>query len=539
MNHPPMNILLVIPSTRTQCQGLSAVAYARRLHSKGHRVLLLYHLDRRELDRTASDPFPSIPLRWEGRHLAADIKRTVAEFAPAIIHVWDMWSHGLTAALECAVVSNARLILHQEDDLLKVWGRQKGPVWSRKPFEAIFAGINDKAGLLGLLKSCDLDRYFSPDWAPQNPDFDPLLFFMATRAASAFTAIWHPMKNRLEEAFHKPVLLLPPGFEAERPSLDSAQAHSLRHEVLESLHAPASALLFGAGGSIRHFDNELGTLFQAFRMAAKQNPNLYLAVWGFDTDPALTRSLIQNHHLSSRVALLGQVDDAKFAALQQAADIHVCAGFDSDFNTCRLPSRLCRIFWLGKPLLLHRAGFGESLAEGEEAVLTHTNTAGEWAEKLLALAQDEALRDRLSQGARHFAEQHFDMDVNTEALLAFYGERLYRAPEQETGDAHSRAAARLRLRLEEAGVRRIALYGAGLHTQRLIRQGWLKDLDVVAILDDHPQAPTLEGIPVLDTKAPVLPVWEVLVISSDTHEPALLEKARARGWTPVWGLYTI
>lgn len=513
------------------------MAYAHRLHRKGHQVLLLYHMDRRELDRSTPDEFTAIPMRWEGRHLATDIKREVARFAPDIIHVWDMWSHGLTAALECVVVSNAQLILHQEDDLLQVWGRQNRCRWSSKPFQAIFKGVHGKDELLGMLKKCNLDAYFSPEWAPQNPEFDPVLYFMAARTASAFTAIWHPMKNRLEKAFGKPVQLLPPGFEPDTLLLASSQAQSVRQEVLSSLNAPSNAVLFGAGGSIRHFDNELSTFFQAFRMASKRNPNIFLAVWGFDTDPVLTKSLIQRHRLSDRVALLGTVDDARFAALQQAADIHVCAGYDSAFNTYRLPSRLCRLFWLGKPMLLHRVGFGESLAENEEAVLMHTNQASEWAEKMLIMAQDKALRDQLSQGARRFAERHFDMELNADTLLQLYASVLNETLHQPSGDTHSRAAALLRRRLDESGIHQIALYGGGLHSQRLIRQGWLKGIEIVAILDDAPRASALEGIPILDAGSNNLPAWEVLVVSSDIHEPVLLEKVRARGWDQAWGMY--
>jgi len=532
-----MNILIVIPSTRTQCQGISAVAYARHLLRKGQKVLLLYHLDRRELEQAFPDELPAIPMRWEGRHLAADIKRQVSAFAPEIIHVWDMWSHGLTAAIECVVVSNAKLIMHQEDNLLQIWNRQKRHRRNEKPFRTIFDGIRNRKDLLNLLKECNLDTYFTSDWAPQNPEFDPLLFFIATRTTSAFTAIWHPMKNRLDEAFHKPVMLFPPGFELDRHLLNTAQTKTLRREILDSLNAPPDAILLGAGGSLRHFDNEWGTFIQAFRIAAKKNSKLFLAVWGFDTDPALTQALTKRHRLSERVALLGTVDDARFAGLQQAADIHVCAGYDSTFNIYRLPSRLCRLFWLGKPLLIHRAGFGESLAEGEEAMLTHTNKASEWAEKLLTLAQDEALRNRLSQAARRFAERHFDMEQNTDRLLEFYAAVMANPAASQTGDVHSKAAACLRQRLEKSGVRRIALYGAGLHSQRLIRQGWLKEVEIVAILDDAPCSLSLEGIPILDTHTPNLPAWDALVLSSDTHESALLEKARARDWKNVWTMY--
>lgn len=530
-----MNILIVIPSTRTQCQGISAVSYAQCLRNNGHNVFLLYHLDRLELERNAPDKFLCVPMRWEGRHLATDIKKKVSAFSPDIVHVWDMWSHGLAAALECVVVSNARLIMHQEDDQLAVWKKQKGREWNAKPFKSIFAGIHDKSDILALIKASDLNRYFIPDWVPQKPDFDPFLFFLASRIACAFTAIWHPMKKRLEKSFEQPVLLLPPGFDPKAHLLNQAQVKAVRQKVLTSLNAPSESLLLGAGGSIRHFDNELSALLQAFRTAAKQDPKLFLAIWGFDTHPFMTGKLIRHYGLSNRVSLLGAVDDATFIALQQAADIHVCTGYDSVFNTYRLPSRLCRLFLLGKPLLLHRAGFGKSLKDRQEAVLTYTNQASEWAEKILLLTHNGNLRKRLSHGARRFAKRHFDIKTNTAALIHLYESVLAR---EQASDLHSQVASRLRSRLEDSGAHRIVLYGAGLHTQRLIRQGWLSGFKTVAILDDAPRSSCMESIPVLDARQAHLPAWDVLIISSDSYEQTLLKKSRARGWKNVWTMYS-
>jgi len=514
------------------------MAYIRRMRKLGHRVFLLYHVDRPELTHPQKDDFPMRAMRWEGKRLAADIKREIALFAPAIAHVWDMWSHGLAAALECSIVANARLIIHLEDDLLDVWKRRQRGAWSKKPFDLIFKGINNKAELLAMLKQCDLDACFKPGCAPQTPNFDPLLFWFAAHAADGFSAIWHPLKQRLENAFGKPVLLLPPGFENHNAKLNPADILRARTEMLASMNAPPDAILLGAGGSIRHFDGEFAAFMDAFRIAARRDPRLYLAIWGADTEPKTTAGLMKRYCLQQRVALFGAVDPVRFAELQQASDINLCAGFDSDFNVYRLASRLCLAFAMGKPILLHRAGFGESLRDGNEAVLTYTNQPAEWANKMLALAADASLRKRVSQGARRFALKHFNMDRNTRRLSDFYSAISANAAAQPDGDAFSRAAARLRQTLQTSGARRIALYGAGLHSLKLICQGWLRDFNLVGILDDAPRAKSMEGVKVFPADAASLPAWDALVVSSDTHEKILARKARVRKWRNVIKMYS-
>ncbi len=90
------------------------------------------------------------------------------------------------------------------------------------------------------------------------------------------------------------------------------------------------------------------------------------------------------------------------------------------------------------------------------------------------------------------------------------------------------------------GQRRIALYGAGRHTQRHLEEPWRSaGIQVVAVLDDAPAAPALGAIPVMRPDELREPV-DAVVVSSDAHEEALARAAERlfgpRG-TPVLRIY--
>lgn len=112
-----------------------------------------------------------------------------------------------------------------------------------------------------------------------------------------------------------------------------------------------------------------------------------------------------------------------------------------------------------------------------------------------------------------------------------------------------RAAMRARLieavaeRCAAEGFRNIALFGAGQHTRRMIREPWAsKGVRVACVFDDAPKVSEIEGVPVLCPPAPiqapevrtsrtqaaraVLPAFDAVVVSSDAHERVLSERAR-------------
>jgi hypothetical protein len=79
------------------------------------------------------------------------------------------------------------------------------------------------------------------------------------------------------------------------------------------------------------------------------------------------------------------------------------------------------------------------------------------------------------------------------------------------------------------GLRRIALYGAGRHTQSILPGPWpAAGVRVVAVLDDHAAAnrPAIAGVPVVRPEALPGPV-DAVVVSSDRFEEAIAARAAA------------
>jgi hypothetical protein len=108
-------------------------------------------------------------------------------------------------------------------------------------------------------------------------------------------------------------------------------------------------------------------------------------------------------------------------------------------------------------------------------------------------------------------------------------------------DLHFRRLwAHVAARLVDEGRRRVALYGAGRHTRRLLASGWPHGaLDVVAVLDDDPSAADVRGVPVV-APADRPRDLDAVVLSSDRHEPRLAAaatRALGGGDVPIVGVY--
>jgi hypothetical protein len=91
------------------------------------------------------------------------------------------------------------------------------------------------------------------------------------------------------------------------------------------------------------------------------------------------------------------------------------------------------------------------------------------------------------------------------------------------------------------GGKRIALYGAGRHTERFLmtlRHMLEPRHRIVGILDDAPRAAALDGLQVAATGDWRRLAPDLVIVSSDAHEAAMMEKgARAFPGAQVWGIY--
>jgi len=92
--------------------------------------------------------------------------------------------------------------------------------------------------------------------------------------------------------------------------------------------------------------------------------------------------------------------------------------------------------------------------------------------------------------------------------------------------------------LDHDRIKRVVLYGAGQHTQRLLQGQHLSACEIIGVVDDHAERAEIMGIPVCHPEAFDMRDSFATIISSDTLESKLLVKARQHGLRPVYCLYS-
>jgi len=94
------------------------------------------------------------------------------------------------------------------------------------------------------------------------------------------------------------------------------------------------------------------------------------------------------------------------------------------------------------------------------------------------------------------------------------------------------------LRLQRMGVRRIALYGAGGHTESLLRWGFPDGIEAVAIVVSGEPGGECDGRPVVGFQDLEPLGVEALLLSSCSFEPEMMVRARLEGIPNVLPLYS-
>ncbi|MCH2207199.1 MAG: glycosyltransferase, partial [Lentisphaerales bacterium] len=377
----------------------------------------------------------------------------------------------------------------------------------------------------------------------------PQLYYLAINKCHGFSTIWEPLANTIQ-SLKKSCLILPPGI-PDVISLSPEERLLLKSKILNSLKLDKECLLLAYSGSIRHFDNEFETFLKAFSLANKSYRRLKLLIFGRDWNSDLSFNLIQKYELKDEAFLLGLLPEKQAFELQQAADILCCPGLNSSFNEKRLPSRLGLFFKFGKPILTHKIGFGESLENYKHALLTETNDYKEWSKKILDLASSEKLRAELSKNSLLVYKKIFNLKRNSSALIKYYkdeiGTPLYQKktivlnediePSQNP-DKYHLCAIRTAKKLQKMGVSKIAFYGAGYHTKKILESKIMDDFEITAIIDNYQNNKFLNNIPIYHPDSKNLPEWQILLISSDTHEHDMNLEAKKHKLNNISSMYS-
>ena len=162
---------------------------------------------------------------------------------------------------------------------------------------------------------------------------------------------------------------------------------------------------------------DIRTLLLAVRLINERGTPCKLVRTGINP-PELVREIAAIG--GDRVIELGFVAKEKLAGLLSLADALVQPGAADAFNDYRLPSKVPEFMCVGRPVITPRANLAREMEDGHHALLLQTGSADEIADQCLRVFGDEALAQRLGDGALAFARTHFDLKANTAGLLAFY-----------------------------------------------------------------------------------------------------------------------
>ncbi len=145
-------------------------------------------------------------------------------------------------------------------------------------------------------------------------------------------------------------------------------------------------------------------MYEAVDHVNRNGTKLKLVRLGDDHVDFLGSSRAQLERNVIRVTYCPRADVPRYLAL---ADVLVQPGKPSEFNDYRLPSKLPEFLAMGKPVILPQTNLGHLLEDGENCLLLKTGEPRELAGRLQECLGDPALRKRLREGARTFAERSF------------------------------------------------------------------------------------------------------------------------------------
>lgn len=392
-----MRILLVCQNDFGAPTEKQALGFALELARRGHEVRITLGRDDVGLEALGAVDVSAVEIGhhgFAGPRLRAADRAAARAFAPDVIHAFNSRVPVVAAAADLRRATGAPVFVHFEDD-----------EWRPPP------GLPGESPIrpLGRLGRRVISRAHPPAWLHsarrslgwvrrEAVAFDALTPALAREVSARLgrpCAVVHPVSPPTREAPDAPAPL--PADLAGRPvALFTGSVLPIyRDDVLLGLRGVAEA---------RRRGHDL-VFVHAGPLHARIRAEDLLAESGLDTGSA---------------AFLGAVPFDRIAGMLRAATVLLQPGHPSEFNRLRLPAKLQEYLASGTPTLTFAVGFGELLADRDEALLTRSGDPAELADRIIELLTDDGLRRTLARGGPAAARRLFDPVTNVDALLAHY-----------------------------------------------------------------------------------------------------------------------
>jgi|GEM_PF-953477 len=402
---------------------LHAHKFANELIALGHEVLLLLcgSMD----TASALSKAPNYLVReahFEEGLLAPPLVELIETFAPEIIHLWTPRHLPARVGLEAWSSSNARLVIHYEDDeeyiLSEVgsncaFGRDdlalyqflRGETFDAPELEHHADSLN-----LEFLRQTVADPY---SWPWIHPLFTPVV----EKLAAGFTSISPAYGRLLSDRSSQPIRTLYPGVDLKRfggRHKDKELERELRIE---------GRTVFLYSGSIAAF-HDFTAFLEGLPAVVKDYPEIVVVQLGHNYIPHLTEPLLEKLDLANHVVFAGPIPHADMPRYLGLADVFLGVTALNRFNAHRLPSKIPEYMAIGRPILLSDTGAANELEDGAEVIKIKGDSAGEIE---LAYRRAMDLRSAWSSMGRRLRDKArtiFDWRRNTERLVSYYEELL-------------------------------------------------------------------------------------------------------------------
>jgi glycosyltransferase involved in cell wall biosynthesis len=397
MNDEPLRVVLVCQGDLGGPSEKQALAFGQQLAAHGHQVMLSLNGDPQTAAVEGAHGTPGLTVRFHGfraRTLRRADLQAAREFAPALVHSFNARVRTLTAARAYARATAAPVFVHWEDD---EWSIRQG--YGRRP-------LFRRVARLGR-------RVLAPVVPTQGVFVSRGSMRWAARNAVGHDALTPALAERVRERIGRDCAVVLPM--TPRP----AQGETAVPELPASLNGRK---LIGLTGEVH--PGSVADLELALRATARvQSRGIDVAL--VHAGKVLPRFDVEQMARDAGVAagtavFLGYQPFAAIPPLLARLDILVQPGEPSDYNRLRLPSKMQAYLESGTPTITFAVGFAEMLADGDEVLKLHGFDVNELADRIAAVATDDALAQRLASGARAAAERLFDPERNYEALVAHY-----------------------------------------------------------------------------------------------------------------------
>ena len=410
-----LKVMFVIPSPRNGATGINCQKYALELRKLGVQSQI-YAEGNHYGD---NDGISWNRIRFDGKRLDPGTRKKIVSFNPDIVYLWGCRTKPQRAALEALVLTDAKLVLHYEDDDEQVF-KSKNPEQDSSNLKSIDGLLLDESTqkklfsdfnvmhLLNVIRDVSYDRWV-----------DPILRHVCLNLSAGYTGIWKPFTEELQQTFKKKSLLLPPVFMREQ--LPQPSSSSLRDSLCRKYSIdPASVIIF-INGNIYTYSDEFKVFLQYLSvLSSGYSRNIHL-MFISKTDEQ-KQIFKESYDGSYGVTILENLNDYNYQYVMMGADLMASPGLNDTFTKYRVPSRFVVPMACGKPVLVHRAGFGESLVQGENAIILNENDdINTWAEETEKYFSHDQL-SKIGKGALGFANQYFDVASNAKALAGYLEE---------------------------------------------------------------------------------------------------------------------